>query len=95
MLGKARAKQMNLKDGLYSDTPTQKGSKVASFLVHGDAAFCGQGIVAETFQLSKLPSYSVGGTVHLITNNQLGFTTPSNLARCLLFKYKSIVFNLT
>ena len=96
---------MFLKDGLYSENPTQAGSKVASFLVHGDAAFCGQGIVsifgflfnfikekiqiffnmknkvAETFQLSKLPNYCVGGTVHLLTNNQLGFTTPSNLAR--------------
>ncbi len=37
--------------------------------------------VSETFQLSKLPSYAVGGTIHLLTNNQLGFTTPSNLAR--------------
>ena len=40
-----------------------------------------QNKVAETFQLSKLPNYCVGGTVHLLTNNQLGFTTPSNLAR--------------
>ena len=102
VLGKARSKQMFLKDGLYSENPTQTSTKVASFFVHGDAAFCGQGIVcvfisiyfmfnfidliktnkvAETFQLSKLPNYSVGGTVHLLTNNQLGFTTPSSLAR--------------
>ena len=69
------------KDCFYSSKPTAISKKVASFLVHGDAAFAGQGIVAETFQLSKLPNYSVGGTVHMITNNQLGFTTPSILGR--------------
>jgi 2-oxoglutarate dehydrogenase complex dehydrogenase (E1) component-like enzyme len=72
---------MYSKDGLYSDKPSLNANKVASFLIHGDAAFAGQGIVSETFQLSKLPNYAVGGTVHLITNNQLGFTAPSNLAR--------------
>lgn len=81
VLGKARAKQMSAKDCLYSDDPKTTSNKVASFLIHGDAAFAGQGIVSETFQLSKLPSYSVGGTIHLITNNQLGFTLPSNLGR--------------
>lgn len=69
------------KDCFYSENPVPKSSKIATFLIHGDAAFAGQGIVTETFQLSKLPNYSVGGTIHLITNNQLGFTTPSNLGR--------------
>lgn len=68
-------------DGFYSPTPSAKGRKVASFLIHGDAAFAGQGIVSETFQLYKLPNYSVGGTVHLLVNNQIGFTTTSNLGR--------------
>lgn len=81
VLGKARAKQLTLRDGLYSTQPTSKSFKVASFLVHGDGAFSGQGIVSETLQLSKLPNYSVGGTVHLIVNNQVAYTLPCNLGR--------------
>ncbi len=73
VLGQTRAKQYFHKD---------KGrKKVIPILIHGDAAFAGQGIVAECFAMSGLPGHNTGGTIHFIINNQIGFTTSPRFAR--------------
>ena len=73
VLGKVRAKQAQQND----DTR----SKIFGLLMHGDAAFAGQGLVSETLSLSELPGYRVGGTMHLVINNQIGFTTSPKHSR--------------
>ena len=60
---------------------SQEGHRVVPVLIHGDAAFAGQGVVYETFGLSALPAYSTGGTVHVVVNNQIGFTTDPRFSR--------------
>lgn len=71
--GRVRAKQMQKGE---SESP-----KVMSMLLHGDAAFAGQGVTAETLMIAELPGYRVGGTIHIVINNQIGFTTMPKFGR--------------
>jgi 2-oxoglutarate dehydrogenase E1 component len=72
--GIVHAKQDYLRD-------TEKRSRAIPILMHGDAAFTGQGLVMETLGLSELPDFQVGGTIHVIVNNQVGFTTSPKYSR--------------
>jgi 2-oxoglutarate dehydrogenase E1 component len=73
VLGKVRAKQLQRGDSARA--------QVAGILMHGDAAFAGQGLVAESLELSDLAGFCTGGTIHVIVNNQIGFTTAPSAAR--------------
>ena len=73
--GKVRSKQAQRGGGDEGET------QVLSLLLHGDAAFAGQGLVAETLMISEIDGYAVGGTIHFVINNQIGFTTSPHSSR--------------
>jgi 2-oxoglutarate dehydrogenase E1 component len=78
--GMTRAKQ-----DIYNRAKGTRDYQMLSLLVHGDAAFAGQGVVAETLNLSQLKGFRTGGTVHLVINNQVGFTTAPEAARSSVY----------
>ncbi|MGN6672685.1 MAG: 2-oxoglutarate dehydrogenase E1 component, partial [Thermomicrobiales bacterium] len=79
--GTRAAQERRLERGL----PRQDLDRAVCVTIHGDAAFPGEGIVAETLNLSRLRGYQIGGTIHIIANNQIGFTTPAREGRSTLY----------
>lgn len=86
VMGKARARLLSLSEGQYCSEGSEENTgedrnKVLTLQIHGDAAFSGQGVVMETLAMMSLPHFSVDGTLHLVVNNQLGFTAESDHGR--------------
>ena len=79
VIGKVRAKQF------FSGNREEDKLKHMPVLLHGDAAFAGQGIVYETMQMARVPDFAVGGTIHVIVNNQVGFTTDPQNSRSTMY----------
>ena len=82
--GMVRAQQDKLRDG-QGKTRQETYDHILPLLLHGDAAFAGQGVVMETLQLAGLPGYRTGGTIHIVINNQIGFTTSPGLSRSSIY----------
>eukprot|EP00968_Pinguiococcus_pyrenoidosus_P015164 scaffold1396_cov252-Pinguiococcus_pyrenoidosus.AAC.27 len=79
VVGKARAKQF------YMGDSEQELKRAMAVILHGDAAFSGQGVLYETMQMAKVPDFGTGGTIHVVVNNQVGFTTDPSNGRSTLY----------
>ncbi|KAH0555015.1 probable 2-oxoglutarate dehydrogenase E1 component DHKTD1 homolog, mitochondrial [Cotesia glomerata] len=76
-MGKTRAVMQETKEGGYSSNPNSQWSdKTLNLQVHGDAAYAGQGVNQESLAMTLVPHFEIGGTIHMVVNNQIGFTTP-------------------
>jgi probable 2-oxoglutarate dehydrogenase E1 component DHKTD1 len=84
-MGKARAKQTQLLDSLIEGGECSLGDRVMCIQLHGDAAFTGQGVVMESLGLSNLPHFTSGGSIHVVVNNQIGYTTPAMNSRSSIY----------
>jgi probable 2-oxoglutarate dehydrogenase E1 component DHKTD1 len=82
-MGKTRSQLQVMQDGAFSPYDKNKpfGSSALNIQLHGDAAITGQGIVQECLMMTGLPHFDIGGTIHMVVNNQLGSTTPANRSR--------------
>jgi multifunctional 2-oxoglutarate metabolism enzyme len=92
--GMARARQDYLRDGEGMER-RETYDHVMPVLLHGDAAFAGQGVVMETLQLAGLPGYRTGGTIHIVINNQIGFTTSPGLGRSSIYSTDAALITQT
>lgn len=82
--GMVRAKQDELRNA-FGEEREEAVNKIMPVLLHGDAAFAGQGTVMETLQLANLQGYRTGGTIHIVVNNQIGFTTSPEMSRSSIY----------
>jgi probable 2-oxoglutarate dehydrogenase E1 component DHKTD1 len=81
-MGKTRSKQQSLRDGAFNDDHAKDfGSDVINVQFHGDAAIAGQGVNQECLMMAYTPNFDIGGTIHVVVNNQIGFSTPSERGR--------------
>lgn len=80
-MGKTRSKQWSLNDYSYGMSEGNSPPKVLNVQLHGDAAYPGQGVNQECLMMAYVPHFDIGGSIHLIINNQVGFTTPAKRGR--------------
>ncbi|MFH4974609.1 hypothetical protein AB6A40_001318 [Gnathostoma spinigerum] len=84
-MGKTRARSASKRIGDYGQQDSRPGDQVLCVQIHGDGAFVGQGVVMETLSLSNIPHFRVGGSLHVVTNNQIAYTAESHTGRSTAF----------